>query len=305
MIAVLLVFSSFILEARLPNLIPYRKGELWGYSDSTKRIVIQPQWDKVSLFGGASAAVCKDNRWGLIDTSGKLIVGLNYTSISAEWINGVRIVQKQSGNSYGAMDDKGKLILPLEYENIWWAGKTLMAVKNCYMVVYDSTGRELIPYGKYRNCGDCPQNMADSGLFPMCYKQKWGVVDTTGNVIIPFQYWWIEKDVCENFQAYDMDGNPLVFNPKGEQIATGYDSCSRAPWPGWHPPANGMMWFEDSNGKVGYYSVEGELIFPAQFCTGDNFQPNGLATIWVEAPGTKRGFAEGYIDKYGNKYWDD
>ena len=38
-------------EKNLPDLIPYRKGDKWGYCNKEKRIVIVPKFDEVEMFG--------------------------------------------------------------------------------------------------------------------------------------------------------------------------------------------------------------------------------------------------------------
>lgn len=64
----------FNSEARLPDLIPYRKGNLWGYCDSTKKIVIEPQWYSVDWFEHGYARVWKNDSCGVINASGKYVV---------------------------------------------------------------------------------------------------------------------------------------------------------------------------------------------------------------------------------------
>lgn len=47
----LLAAAPETLQAqKLPELIPYRKGDKWGYADSTGKIVIAPTYDGVSFF---------------------------------------------------------------------------------------------------------------------------------------------------------------------------------------------------------------------------------------------------------------
>jgi hypothetical protein len=45
MLLVLLLLNTFYLKAQY---IPYRKGNLWGYCDSNKRIVLMPQYDMLA-----------------------------------------------------------------------------------------------------------------------------------------------------------------------------------------------------------------------------------------------------------------
>src|SRR5437667_443785 len=44
-------------ETGQENLIPYRKSERWGFSDSNKKLVIQPKYDKAYPFSEGLAVV--------------------------------------------------------------------------------------------------------------------------------------------------------------------------------------------------------------------------------------------------------
>jgi|GEM_PF-2826744 len=88
----LLPFFSAFAQVGLPNLIPYRSGNLWGYCDSVKRVVIKPAYDSVSLYeklyNSAErkafylALVVKSKKMGLIDITGKLVLPIIYDNIN-------------------------------------------------------------------------------------------------------------------------------------------------------------------------------------------------------------------------------
>jgi hypothetical protein len=56
------------------ELIPYRKGNKWGYCTPDKKVVVQPKYDKVNIFSEGLAAVRMGNKWGFIDSNGNEIV---------------------------------------------------------------------------------------------------------------------------------------------------------------------------------------------------------------------------------------
>ncbi|MCX6187389.1 MAG: WG repeat-containing protein [Bacteroidetes bacterium] len=51
------ILTFGIQAQKLPDFIPFRQGELWGYSDSNKYILITPQYYNASLFHGNCAIV--------------------------------------------------------------------------------------------------------------------------------------------------------------------------------------------------------------------------------------------------------
>ena len=88
-IFLLLIVSSSLyaqqydLEA---TYIPYRKGKLWGLADTSGNIVVEPQYDMINKglwmkFGMFS--VFKNQKWGMINSDGKIIIPLNYYSVFA------------------------------------------------------------------------------------------------------------------------------------------------------------------------------------------------------------------------------
>ncbi|HOZ62567.1 MAG TPA: WG repeat-containing protein, partial [Smithellaceae bacterium] len=72
------------------SLAPYRKGNHWGYANpKTGKIVVPPDLDSVGLFrreewyDNPVAWVKKDGRYGLINTSGKVILPIQEKEIAS------------------------------------------------------------------------------------------------------------------------------------------------------------------------------------------------------------------------------
>lgn len=99
---ILLLFTRISAFAQLPELIPYRKGDLWGYSDSTGKIIIPCKYTAVSLFrkGGSGEVfldkerkitfVVRTGKWGINELSGKEIVPCSFpypANISLKEVN--------------------------------------------------------------------------------------------------------------------------------------------------------------------------------------------------------------------------
>jgi len=56
------------------ELIPYRKGDKWGFCTPDKKVVIQPKYDDAWSFSEGFARVELKGKWGFIDK-------LNYYSL--------------------------------------------------------------------------------------------------------------------------------------------------------------------------------------------------------------------------------
>lgn len=74
-----LICFSTILTAQTPELIPFRKGDKWGFSTSQKNIVITPKYELVDWFSEGFAAVKLNGKWGYINRDGKMVIPNKYT----------------------------------------------------------------------------------------------------------------------------------------------------------------------------------------------------------------------------------
>jgi hypothetical protein len=69
--AFLFILLGTTLGICQPELIPYRKGDKWGFCDRNKKIVIPIKYDLVWPFSEELAAVKLNGKLGYIDKEGK------------------------------------------------------------------------------------------------------------------------------------------------------------------------------------------------------------------------------------------
>src|SRR5690554_1688570 len=69
------------------ELIPYRKGYLWGYANKNKEIIIPTKFSEAELFSDGLAKVAvggpnkTDRKFGYINAKGEEIIELKYSDI--------------------------------------------------------------------------------------------------------------------------------------------------------------------------------------------------------------------------------
>jgi hypothetical protein len=183
------------------SLIPYRRGDLWGYSDVERKVIIQPVYTEANLFYGGYACVKKDKMYGYIDTSGKLVIPFKFYSA------------KSFRRGYISPADKQKTVL---------FAKVSLQPKGVEICI-DSTGAKLVKCptkidsrigGESKPVNDPAEpnysNIPKSNLFDRVvggYKmmaaddtyyiavkdKNYGVVKNKTEVIIPFEYSGIKK----------------------------------------------------------------------------------------------------------------
>ena len=97
------------------ELIAFNKGKLWGYLDRRGKIVIQPKYSWSESFVKGAAIVMLDGKQGLISTSGKELIAIEYdeiTRVESDFF----IIEKETKR--GLVNQVGKLIVPVEYQEI-------------------------------------------------------------------------------------------------------------------------------------------------------------------------------------------
>ncbi len=96
----------------------FRQGKEAGYIDRTGKIVIQPQFRKVTRFSEQLAAVANASyRWGYVDTEGKVVIKPQFAEANGfhEGFACVRIRKTQpwygKGDTWGYIDKAGKMVI--------------------------------------------------------------------------------------------------------------------------------------------------------------------------------------------------
>lgn len=229
-----------------PDYIPYQQGEKWGYMNTTKKTVLQPQYDACSFFnivyGGLVAKASKNGKFGLIDKQGKAILKFEYQSIESLLPNVAKIQvnnkyrlavfgQKTSttnydsiallgsqyfrvGNQqkYGLVDGSGKVLIPIQYQAITTSSLAhlLLVRKESFTGVFDiRLGREIVPpiYEEIQ--------VIDDQQF-LVNKSGWGLINHQHQTLIPTKFYKIT--IQDGFYKVTDGQNVGYYNAKGKLI---------------------------------------------------------------------------------------
>jgi WG containing repeat len=209
----------------------------FGIINDRGKIIVPAIYESINRFNRNIFAVRKKEFWGLIDNFGKIILPLEYENISPLADNNIySMVQKKS--TYGLVNNKGKIIIPVEYN---WIGRFFFGLatvqdKNNKYGFLNESGKLVIPF-KYDQATDFQEGFSfvtdsntsyfintkgepkfnkgysmaygfDGGLCILSQNRKHGVIDITGNTIIPFIY--------ESIRPFH-NGYATVYNEKYKQ----------------------------------------------------------------------------------------
>ena len=204
--------DKLLAKPEEPFLIPYRKGDKWGFCDRNKNIVIDCIYDEVELFQNRRAAVRLNNKWGFCDKK-KVVVDCVYDSVgtfefefSTASLNGKSGVIDRNGNiiiplryrrviiyshNIGCIYDDGKSIffkikdfkaLSTQYQYIDKYSGDLMRVFRYKYGFIDKEGEEKIPL-KYDSA-----EPFHNGLAKVTISNRVGLINTLGEEVIPIKY---------------------------------------------------------------------------------------------------------------------
>jgi serine/threonine protein kinase len=184
------------------TLIPFRKGDKWGFSDENKKIIIEPKYDDVEQFSNDRALVALKDLYGFIDKTGKEIIEIKYKSYdplmmflpslsgyTSKFNNGVSFVAIDKGNdsvTFVLIDKSGKEI-SRRYDYIDEFSNELARVElNAKWGFINTSGKEIIQL-KYEEAGNFKDGIAPVVL-EVDGKKNGGFIDKSGNTVIPFNF---------------------------------------------------------------------------------------------------------------------
>jgi hypothetical protein len=183
------------------QLIAFKQNGKWGlmYGDyGNQKIIVDNVYDSVMTVAGFDHhfIIMNDNKWGLADTMGKVVIAPQFDELKA--MEDGSFAYKLKGK-WGFVSDKGMVRCSPRYEEITDNLKNWCLVRRDNGYGFCKTSGEQIidpiyqaPYwGDYLHWG----NLVETGHIALSklradgdFDCKMGVIDSTGKVLLPFEY---------------------------------------------------------------------------------------------------------------------
>jgi hypothetical protein len=253
LIFIVIHFNSFAQS----NLIPFRKGNLWGYCDKTRQIIIPCQYENAFPFVEGRAMVQLHKKVGFIDETGKIIIPIQYDYLLDSHFlkNGLAKVRlgNQDENAVGFIDKNGKVVIPLAHYQV-------ADFENGLVRVAVLSGSQL----------------------------KFGFYNRSGKLVIPIEYAWA-SNLDKNGYIY-IKKHPKashyqqVINSEGQILLQAQDYQLLSNF------ENGLAVFGQINEyfaknqqktkiqQLGYINEKGDKIIPAKYAQASAFS-EGFAVV--------------------------
>ncbi len=197
----------------------------------------------------ASSAQCyriqvrpkRSNTWGYINLKGELVIPATYLATYSFSSDGYAFVETEL-EGLSLIDTTGKNF-KCELKNF--------NIKSDYVGFGG--------YGAIKFCG------FKNGLLPVRVKNKWGFVNTKGDIKITLRYSEVEG-FNEGYSLCKRNGKHYVVNTAGVEIDSVDNKVVRAD--SFH---EGLAIFVSTNKLYGFIDTTGEVAIPAKFLKVDNF----------------------------------
>ena len=228
------------------------------YNSKTKKFEATNTAYSFGDFRGAYATFRLNDKRGIIDTTGKVIVPMKYDEIEP-FMDGVARVEifGDYPTHYGYIDEQGNEVLPVIYTDAddWFyrsmrfSDLIVVGIDQKYGC-FDKKGKKILPleYGSIGNYS--------SGLATIYQDGKMGCINKEGKIVIPIIYERVSDFGIET-TTVQKDGKWGIINKAGEVVLPIiYEAEIRF---------SGELAITKLNGKFGAITKTGTVLIPFQF----------------------------------------
>lgn len=171
------------------GLARFEKDDKWGVTDRRGKVIVECKYMKIDEYSNGLARVYLEGRnimhkhCGMVDESGREVIPCIYDDRFYFGEDGFAKVQKDG--KYGFIDRKGNEVIPCVYDNVNRNPNDgfYRLVRNGYVEICDKFGNEIMQPSQYL-VGDIIKGYAQ-----VYHKRKQGLIDINGKMIVPLEYY--------------------------------------------------------------------------------------------------------------------
>jgi hypothetical protein len=186
----------------------------YGFINEKKEWIIEPIYESVGYenFENGLCRVALNNKWGVIDKNGAVVIDFQYKSLYKFDENGQALIEKESGEKY-YINKQGKKVAEYKETIEFSEGLGSVKYKNNYGFVNDKL--ELVIEPIYYDIGSEGFRNGYCRVKQMVNnKERWGFINKKGEVVIPLEYDWampFSSYGVANVEEYDNYPDEIIF----------------------------------------------------------------------------------------------
>lgn len=158
------------------------KGK-WGLMNKDLKVIIEPMYDSHDWMYHGKINVQINKRYGMIDSTGRMIIPVKYESLGSQFYNG--LVLASVNKKWGYLDSLHQVIIPMEYDDARHFYKNIAGVKKGKKYFFINRKNEVINDAIY---DFIDHDWSWNGMIKVMNKGKVGLVNEAGKEIIPCEY---------------------------------------------------------------------------------------------------------------------
>ena len=208
---------------KVKKLIPYLKGDKWGFCDVKKNLLIEPKYDEVYPFIEEMALIKLNDKHGFINQNGQEIIEIKYDDANP-FSEGLAVACLK--DEFGYLDKNGRTVIDFDYGKASDFSEGLAYVDwekedNLYGGWFiNKLGEEVFELSHFF--------MSDfnEGLCCVMNDDKYGFIDKSGETVISLIYDYASP-FSDGLAIVRVDRKFGFINKKGEKIhKTKYDRAT-------------------------------------------------------------------------------
>jgi hypothetical protein len=260
-------------------------NEKYGYIDTSGKLVIPAQYDDARHFADGLAAVQIGGKWGYINPKGERVIPPQFTMF-ADFTEGLAKVTQD--NQVGFIDKTGKLVIPYRFDEAYSFSEGVAIVRVGQQWSYiDKTGQLLIPLQPH------PLQSFSNGMAAIKVNNQYGFIDKTGKRVIEPQFLGVDSFYEElaavmipnTYQWGYIDKTGKVI------IEAKFSQAQRF--------SEGLAGVKMDD-KWGFIDKKGAVVIPYQFFAPQDFPGDGVEPFSGSLAMVRLGEKAGFINKIGN-----
>lgn len=204
-------------------------GEKYGYVDANDKVIIKPQFDEAYEFRDGYAPVKKNEKFGMIDSSGNEVIAFKYKDLG--YLQEGLIIATSNGIKFGFINIKSEIVIPFIYDNCYnfLNNFAIVKIKGKYGMI-NKKNIMVVP------CKYVSMENMEGGIAKVCAKSD-GVNDI--GVVNYDNYWGFVNDKGVEITKMNC-GKSSTFN-----LGNGF-AVARTSWAN----GDGYDYLIDKNGKI-------------------------------------------------------
>ncbi len=258
----------------------FNDGSKWGLKDSTGKVIVPCRYGYVNGFKDRPVArVSTNNKWGAITQSGREVIPQQYDELF--FYDEVNLFRAKQNKKWGLIDITGKEVIPVMYDFCFPENDGYVLVKlNSKYGILDKTGKTVIPI-KY----DKAEYFEHSPYVLVTENKQYSLLDKKGNLFKTLKYDSIGM-VYRNIACVQLNEKWGIIDSVGNEIVTpNYQEVTYY---------DGGITAAKQNGKWGFLNKTGKSITSFKYERVKGFY-NGMAAV------SDNGSRFGYIDNTGRE----